>query len=180
MQTERLKDFSSAWQVWTQLSPSCFFTPPDHVSAARTAHGCLCMCHRTGDISWLIDKGSQWPTCLEVPAADPPPSVAPVVQRHWAAIPVWTRSHHPAERTGEDTRGHQQTQRCYRTPQFCDHWTVLGTEDTKSPPPHPPLSLVTTTFWTWLLVKYLPYFMRHREGQRPFVQITMYNIVLCV
>lgn len=51
-----------------------------------------------------------------------------------------------------------------------------GAEDTKSPPP---LSLVTT-FWTWLLMKDLPFFMRHWEGQRPFVQITMYNIVLCI
>lgn len=51
-----------------------------------------------------------------------------------------------------------------------------GAEDTKNPP----LSLATTTLWKWLRMKYLPSLMGHREGQRAFVQITMYNVVLCV
>lgn len=69
MQTQILKDVSTSWQVRTNLS---FFYFPFHIeswelSAIDLINMCMWMCLtaalwvcRTGDISWLIDKGSQW------------------------------------------------------------------------------------------------------------------------
>lgn len=69
MQTQNLKDVSTAWQVWTKMS---FFYFPFHSywtcigschRLLNVSHGCFFgggVGYRTGDISWLIDKGSQW------------------------------------------------------------------------------------------------------------------------
>ena len=59
---------------------------------------------RTGDISWLIDKGSQWLHIWRVTTS----IWTLMVLRHWAAIPVWTHTHthtHTQIQTGERTVG---------------------------------------------------------------------------
>lgn len=89
--------------------------------------------------------------------------------QRWSAV--------SAERTDEDTRGQQQTQLCYLTPQFL--WSLdylWGAEDTEFP------------HWHWSHHHFglghneicLPFFMRHRERQQPCVHITMYNIVCII
>lgn len=135
------------------------------MSASHTAPNRLCVCCRTGDISWLIDKGSQWPTCLEVTGAVPPPSVAPTV----ISCPSWA-----------DWRGHQRTAtNSALLPDATILWSLdylWGAEDTKLPP----LTLITSSFWTWLQWNCLPFFMRHQERQQPCVHITMYDIVCTI
>lgn len=70
------------------------------------SHGCVLwgavVVYRTGDISWLIDKGSQW---LHIWWSHGQRSISTwtlMVLSQWAAIPVWT---HTDTHTGERTVG---------------------------------------------------------------------------
>lgn len=65
---QTLKDVSAAWQVWKNKTLSYFFSTymhPNHKFKMRNSIICngfnhWLLCCRTGDISWLIDKGSHW------------------------------------------------------------------------------------------------------------------------
>lgn len=56
MQTQTLKDVSTAWQVWSKTSSF----DSTHIKSSLYLIWAWCGVCRTGDISWLIDKGSQW------------------------------------------------------------------------------------------------------------------------